>query len=67
MEERIDNLRQNMQRIRRRKENLNVKAPMDGALGLLEVALGQSIGSGSKIGQINAKESYKIEAQIDEH
>lgn len=67
MEESLDNMRQNMQRIRRRKENLNVKAPMDGELGLLEVALGQSIGSGAKIGQINAKESYKIEAQIDEH
>ena len=67
MEESLENMRQNMQRIRRRKENLNVKAPMDGELGLLEVALGQSIGSGSKIGQINAKESYKIEAQIDEH
>ena len=67
MEESLDNMKQNMQRIRRRKENLNVKAPMDGELGLLEVALGQSIGSGSKIGQINAKESYKIEAQIDEH
>ena len=67
MEESLDNMKQNMQRIRRRKENLNVKAPMDGELGLLEVALGQSIGSGAKIGQINAKESYKIEAQIDEH
>ena len=67
MEESLDNMRLNMQRIRRRKENLNVKAPMDGELGLLEVALGQSVGSGSKIGQINAKESYKIEAQIDEH
>ena len=67
MEESLDNMKQNMQRIRRRKENLNVKAPMDGELGLLEVALGQSIGNGAKIGQINAKESYKIEAQIDEH
>ena len=67
MEESLDNMKQNMQRIRRRKDNLNVKAPMDGELGLLEVALGQSIGSGAKIGQINAKESYKIEAQIDEH
>ena len=67
MEESLDNMRQNMQRIRRRKENLNVKAPMDGELGLLEVALGQSVGNGAKIGQINAKESYKIEALIDEH
>ena len=29
--------------------------------------LGQSIASGTKIGQINDLSSYKIEAQIDEH
>ena len=67
MEESLENMKLNMQRIRRRKDNLEVKAPIDGELGLLEVTLGQSIGSGSKIGQINALESYKIEAQIDEH
>ena len=67
MEESLKNMKINMQRIRKRKENLDVKAPIDGELGLLEAALGQSIGSGSKIGQINALDSYKIEAQIDEH
>ena len=67
MEESLKNMKLNMQRIRNRKENLAVKAPIDGELGLLEVALGQSIGSGAKIGQINALGSYKIEALIDEH
>ena len=67
MEESLENMKLNMQRIRRRKENLAVKAPIDGELGLLEVVLGESIGSGRKIGQINAMGSYKIEAQIDEH
>ena len=67
MEESLENMKLNMQRIRRRKDNLSVKSPMDGELGLLEVALGQSIGSGAKIGQINAMDSYKIEALIDEH
>ena len=67
MEESLDNMRINMQRIRCRKDNLNIKAPIDGELGLLEVVLGQSISSGSKIGQINAIGSYKIEAHIDEH
>ena len=67
MEESLKNMKLNMQRIRNRKENLAVKAPIDGELGLLEVVLGQSIGSGSKIGQINALDSYKIEALIDEH
>ena len=67
MEESLRNMKINMQRIRKRKENLEVKASIDGELGLLEVTLGQSIGSGSKIGQINAMGSYKIEALIDEH
>ena len=67
MEESLKNMKINMQRIRNRKENLAVKAPIDGELGLLEVVLGQSIGSGAKIGQINALGSYKIEALIDEH
>lgn len=67
MEESLRNMKINMKRIRKRKENLDIKAPIDGELGLLEIALGQSIGSGSKIGQINALGSYKIEALIDEH
>ena len=67
MKESLENMKANMRRIRGRKENLNVKAPIDGVLGLLDVALGQSIGNGNKIGQINATGSYKIEAQIDEH
>ena len=53
--------------IRHRKENLTIKAPIDGELGLLDVVLGQSISAGMKIGQINNLDSYKIEAQIDEH
>ena len=67
MEESLENMRINMQMIRRRKDNLDIKAPIDGELGLLDAVLGQSIASGTKIGQINDLSSYKIEAQIDEH
>ena len=67
MEESLENMRVNMQMIRRRKDNLDIKAPIDGELGLLDAVLGQSIASGTKIGQINDLSSYKIEAQIDEH
>ena len=56
-----------MQMIRKRKENLTIKAPIDGELGLLDVVLGQSIAAGTKIGQINNLDSYKIEALVDEH
>ena len=67
MEESLDNMQLNMQMIRKRKSNLVVKAPIDGELGLLDVVLGQSIASGTKIGQINSVGTYKVEAQIDEH
>lgn len=67
MHESLENMRLNMNMIRRRKENLSVKAPISGELGLLDVELGQSIAAGAKIGQINNLDSYKIEAQIDEH
>lgn len=67
MHESLENMRVNMSMIRRRKENLSVKAPISGELGLLDVELGQSVAAGAKIGQINDLNTYKIEAQIDEH
>ena len=58
MQESLKNMKLNMERIRLRKENLAVKAPIDGELGLLDVVLGQSVGSGMKIGQINDMDNY---------
>ncbi len=67
MRESLDNMQVNMQMIRRRKDNLTIKSPIDGQLGLLDAVLGESISAGTKIGQISDMSSYKIEAQIDEH
>lgn len=67
MNESLRNMRLNMQMIRKRKDNLSIKAPIDGELGLLDAILGQSVATGTKIGQINNLDSYKIEAQLDEH
>ncbi len=67
MEESLKNMRKNMMMIRKRKDNLTIKAPIDGELGLLDVVLGQSVSAGFKVGQINNLDSYKIEAQVDEH
>lgn len=67
MQKSLNNMKLNMERIRLRKENLAVKAPIDGELGLLDVVLGQSVSSGMKIGQINDMDNYKIEVLIDEH
>lgn len=67
MEESLGNIRKNLVLVRQRIENLNIKSPVDGQLGLLDVEIGQSIGGGARIGQINVLSDYKIEALIDEH
>ncbi|MDF9831090.1 HlyD family efflux transporter periplasmic adaptor subunit [Parabacteroides sp. PF5-6] len=67
MEENMESMQQNMRLIRQRRENLSVRSQIDGELGLLNVVLGQNIGAGQMIGQINDLSDYKIEAQIDEH
>ncbi|MGL5317091.1 MAG: efflux RND transporter periplasmic adaptor subunit, partial [Bacteroidales bacterium] len=67
MEESLQNMRENMHLIRRRVANLQIKSPIDGELGLLDVVLGQSIAQGQKIGQVNNLSNFKVEALIDEH
>ena len=67
MEFSLDNMRKNIQLIRQRKENLNVRSQIDGELGLLDVVLGQNIAAGQMIGQVNDLSDYKVEAMIDEH
>ncbi len=56
-----------MELIRQRVENLKVKSPIDGELVQLNVELGQSIGAGQKVGQINDLSDFKIQATPDEH
>ncbi|MCU0377927.1 MAG: HlyD family efflux transporter periplasmic adaptor subunit [Bacteroidales bacterium] len=63
----LENMRRNLSLVRQRVENLNVRATVDGQLGLLIPELGQSISRGFSMGQINVLTSYKVTAQIDEH
>lgn len=67
MEDNLSNMMRNLQLIRERKAKLEVRAPIDGELGLLDVQLGQSITAGTKVGQINDLTDFKIEGWLDEH
>ena len=67
MEESLRSMQLNMQLIRQRVDNLKVKAPIDGEVGMLEVVLGQSLQQGANIGQVNDLTTYKVQAQVDEH
>ena len=67
MEDNLANMRRNVVLVRERKQKLEVRAAIDGELGLLDVELGQNITAGQKIGQINDLSDFKIQAEIDEH
>ncbi len=63
----LKNMEQNLEMVRQRLENLNIKAPADGQLGSLEVEIGQSINRGQRIGQLHILNDFKIVAEVDEH
>ena len=67
LEESLESMRKNMALVRQKVDNLNVKSPIDGQIGTLDVVLGKSVVYGEKIGQINDLSAYKIEALVDEH
>ena len=51
---------------RQNLENMNVRAPVDGKLSGFNVEIGQSIGRGERLGQIDTPNDYKLTANIDE-
>lgn len=67
MRESLHNMQENFNLVRQRADNLNIRASHSGQLGTLSVELGQNVGSGQQIGQINILDNYKITVKIDEH
>ncbi|MDP4291543.1 MAG: HlyD family efflux transporter periplasmic adaptor subunit, partial [Bacteroidota bacterium] len=65
--ENLANMRRNMALVNRQLDYLNVKAPVDGQLGVLDAEIGQTINRNQRIGQINMLNAYKVEVEIDEH
>jgi len=59
LESNLDISRQNL-------ANMNVKAPVNGKLSGFNVEIGQSIGRGERLGQIDSPNDYKLTADIDE-
>jgi HlyD family secretion protein len=63
----LERMQKTLTMVYERIDQLNVRAPADGQLGFLDAEIGQSIGQGERIGQINVLTDFKIEAAIDEH
>jgi HlyD family secretion protein len=59
-------LRRNYDVLRESLDNLTVTAPITGQLTALDAEIGQIISSGTRLGQVDKVDDYKIQAQIDE-
>jgi HlyD family secretion protein len=63
----VNNMEESMRIIRRRLDNLNIKATVDGELATLNPEIGEVVTYGSRVGTINVLDSYKLRVDIDEH
>ncbi len=59
-------LENNLAISRQNLDNMTVKAPVDGKLSGFDIEIGQSIGRGERMGQIDTPNDYKLTANIDE-
>jgi HlyD family secretion protein len=59
-------LESNLAISRQNLDNMNVRAPVAGKLSGFNVEIGQSIGQGERLGQIDTPDDFKLTAQIDE-
>lgn len=53
--------------MKRKVEDLTVKAPVDGQLTSLDAEIGQSKNKGERLGQIDVVGGFKVRVDIDEH
>ncbi|MEN8157852.1 MAG: HlyD family efflux transporter periplasmic adaptor subunit [Bacteroidota bacterium] len=67
LESSVRSMEKSMHIIRRRLDNLNIKASADGELATLNPEIGEVITYGTRVGTINILDSYKLRVDIDEH
>lgn len=67
MEESYARMRHTLALMRRKVDDLIVRAPVEGQLTSLDAEIGQSINKGSRVGQVDVMSGFKVQADIDEH
>ncbi|MFH0756223.1 MAG: HlyD family efflux transporter periplasmic adaptor subunit [Bacteroidota bacterium] len=67
LETSVKSMEESMRIIRRRLDNLNIKAPVNGELASLNPEIGEVVTYGTRVGTINILDSYKLRVDIDEH
>ena len=64
---RLSTSQQSLEIVRRHLEDLWVTAPIEGLLSTVNVEIGQQIGQGTTIAQIDDLDGFKIRANVDQH
>ncbi len=61
------NMKKALDLMKRKVGDLIVRAPIDGQLTSFDAEIGQNIAPGTRIGQIDVLDGFKVRAEIDEH
>jgi HlyD family secretion protein len=67
LESDIGRMMENLKLIKKRQEDLIIKAPVEGLLTSFRVEIGETIPAGERIAKVDILDGFKVQAQIDEH
>lgn len=67
MQQTYNHMSRTLELMKKKVEDLTVRAPVDGQLTSLDVEIGQSKNKGERLGQVDVLSGFKITANIDEH
>jgi HlyD family secretion protein len=66
LEDSLTRMQANLDIVKQRQENLTLVAPVSGQLTSLTADVGESISQGTRLGQIDQWDGFKVKASIDE-
>ena len=67
LEDSLNRMASNLEMMKSKQEDLTIRAPISGQLTSLDAEIGESIGPGKRVGQIDVLDDFKVQATIDEH
>ncbi|WP_026463557.1 efflux RND transporter periplasmic adaptor subunit [Adhaeribacter aquaticus] len=67
MQESVGRMKSNLALMRKKMDDLTIKAPVSGQITSLNAEIGESKTRGQRIGQIDVLNGFKVRANIDQH
>ncbi len=67
LESSLNRMRGNLKIIMQKQDELTIQAPSEGLLSLIEFQIGESMPRGTRLGQVDVIDSFKVRARIDQH